>query len=108
MAKAMRRGDLLPLTLQEHVKRVYVHRFTGDHQPVWARDEWKDGKPYPLQFRDDGEWLAHSYFPVHGFEDDKSSWRIGRGSCLSYPTWPENPELIDNNLARVLGSSVEA
>ncbi|WP_375292298.1 hypothetical protein [Sphingomonas melonis] len=107
MSRVMRRGDLLPLHLQQHVLRSYVHRHTGDHKPAWARSEWKDGQPYPIQFRDDAEWLAHSYFPIHGLEDDRTSWRVGRGSCLSYPTWPCNPDLIDNNLARVLGASME-
>jgi hypothetical protein len=42
----------------------FVHRHTGNHKPAWARGIWKDGKPYPVQFLDDSDWLANSRFAV--------------------------------------------
>lgn len=66
----------------------YIYRFTGDHQPEWARKERKDGLPYPLQFASDAEWLANTTFPV-----TKHLRLAKRGHCLSNPTWPNNPEL---------------
>ena len=73
----------------DYVLRAYVHRFTGDHKPEWAGKEWKDGKPYPLQFRDDNDWLANTKFAVRldGSLDGRVKY------CESHPTWPDNPEL---------------
>ncbi len=63
---------------QKHVLAAYVHRFTGDHRPKWA----KGG--YTIQFRDDQEWLAHTRFHV-----TKRGRLDGRfRACESSPTWP--------------------
>ena len=74
---------------QRHVLGAYVHRFTRTHVPAWARKEWKDGKPYPVQFDNDGDWLAHTHFVV------RKNGRLDMRSrhCESTPTWPDNPEL---------------
>jgi hypothetical protein len=74
---------------QKRVLSEYVHRFTRDHKPKWAADEWKDGKPYPVQFASDADWLANSWFAVR--KDGRLDER--KHSCYSSPTWPENPEL---------------
>lgn len=82
-------GASLPRHLQREALARYVYRYTGDHKPAWAAKEWKDGKPYPVQFKDDADWLAHTEFPVtrSGRLSDRPS------ACLSRPTWPDNPEL---------------
>jgi hypothetical protein len=82
-------GDALSAADKRHVLSAYVHRFTGEHKPDWAGKPWKDGKPYPLQFANDAEWLAHTRFVVT---------KCGRldpryHDCVSSPTWPFNPEL---------------
>jgi len=79
------------------VKARYKHRYTGDHKPAWAKDR-ADAKgvlrfvsenPFPLQFRDDADWLANTRFRV------KDDGRLDRRAhyCESTPTWPFNPEL---------------
>lgn len=71
----------------------FVHRYTGQHKPVWASNFWKEVNgewlPYPLQFKDDADWLAHTRFVV------TASGRLSNRatSCYSCPTWPNNPEL---------------
>ena len=77
-------GRDLPAALQREAKARYVHRFTGDNRPAWADTPRPCGNPYPLQFRDDADWLANTDFPVT---------RAGRladhpGACRSRPTWP--------------------
>ena len=75
--------------LQRQVLNQFVHRFTGEHKPVWASEEWKEGKSYPLQFKDDSDWLSNTYFEVTkaGNLDKRTAY------CESHPTWPNNPEL---------------
>jgi hypothetical protein len=82
-------GSQLCADDQRHVLAAYSHRFTREHRPDWARKEWKDGKPYPVQFDSDADWLAHTRFAVrkNGRLDPKSN------ECHSLPTWPDNPEL---------------
>lgn len=81
-------GAKLSPELRREALRSYVYRFTAEHRPDWARKEWKDGKPYPVQFASDADWLAHTDFPV-----TKSGKLASRKDCQSYPTWPLNPEL---------------
>jgi hypothetical protein len=84
----MIKGNELPAALQAKAKRMYSYRFTGENTPAWAKEEWKDGVSYPLQFADDADWLANSEFPV----TKKGEFAV-RGDMRSTPTWPNNPEL---------------
>lgn len=62
----------------------YVHRFTAEHVPAWARQPRPDGTPYPVQFASDADWLANTDFPV-----TKAGQLAERPSdCRSRPTWP--------------------
>ena len=74
---------------QRHVLNSFVHRFTREHKPTWASKPWKDGKPYPVQFASDREWLANTRFAVrrNGRLDNRVT------ECQSSQTWPDNPEL---------------
>jgi hypothetical protein len=74
---------------QRYVLAAYVHRFTKDHAPAWAREPWKDGKAYPVQYASDRDWLAHARFQVRN--DGRLDRRVQR--CEGTPTWPDNPEL---------------
>ena len=67
----------------------FVHRFTGEHTPAWARLPMPDGRAYAVQFKDDADWLRHTCFAVNN--DGKLSKRVH--FCESSPTWPNNPEL---------------
>lgn len=80
--------DLAPF-VQEQAKNTFVHRYTGEHQPRWALKSWKDGRAYPVHFKDDAEWLANTLFAVTlaGHLDRRF------GHCQSFPTWPNDPEL---------------
>lgn len=83
------RGSQLGRKLQQEVLAAFIYRFTGDHTPTWARSIWKDNLPYPLQFKDDADWLANTLFAIteRGTLDNREDY------CMSNPTWPENPEL---------------
>lgn len=74
---------------QAKVIASFVHRFTGNHIPAWARGKRPDGTAYPLQFANDTDWLANSSFLVraNGRLDNRARF------CQSTPTWPNNPEL---------------
>ena len=76
--------DLSP-NQRRHVLAAYVHRFTGDHVPSWAMQPRQDGTKYPLQFRDDDDWLAHTSFPI------KKNGDLAKqpSCCRSAPTWPK-------------------
>lgn len=41
----------------------YVHRFTMQHTPAWARDIRPDGTYYAPQYRTDAEWYENTIFP---------------------------------------------
>lgn len=85
-----RRGDELDPEIQEQVKRMYVHRYTGEHTPKWVvRQEQRDGVPVPLHFKDDLDWLVHTWFWV----TVAGELARNRPYCRSYPTWPHHPEL---------------
>ncbi len=99
--RAMLRGDLLPERLQRDALARYLHRFTREHVPVWARKPRKDGRRYPVQFASDAEWLARTLFPVTVRKDGTlGDHTLGtRGRCLSYATWPDG--LDESDAARV-------
>jgi hypothetical protein len=74
---------------QRHVLAAFVHRFTGDNHPAWARKPRPDGTAYPLQFASDVEWLANTRFEVF----NGGELNVHFSHCESSPTWPNNPEL---------------
>lgn len=80
-------GAELPRDQQEEAKRAYVHRFTKDHTPAWARKPMPNGSAYPVQFASDADWLAHTLFHV------TNAGTLASSDCESSPTWPDNPEL---------------
>jgi hypothetical protein len=83
------KGTQLSRQDRAYVLRAYVHRFTGEHKPNWANGTWKDGKPYPLQFKNDKDWLENTQFRI--FPNGKLNKNARY--CESHPTWPNNPEL---------------
>lgn len=80
-------SDLGPY-LQEQVKRVFIHRFTGEHLPEWAKLPHADGSAYELQFANDADWLANTYFWITA----KGELAKRPNSCYSTPTWPNRPK----------------
>lgn len=75
----MKLGSELTKEVQEHLKSVFVHRFTKEHKPFWTRG---CDKPH---FKDDADWLAHTSFPVT--KAGKLDCRAV--CCVSNPTWPD-------------------
>jgi hypothetical protein len=67
---------------QRHVLAAYVHRYTREHVPAWARRE--PGR-CPVRFASDAEWLANTSFRV------RRDGRLDRRArfCESSPTWPD-------------------
>lgn len=82
-------GDKLSPAVQRDALAQFVHRYTGDHKPAWAREYRSDGTVYPLQFASDAEWLANTTFTVR----DDGQLALNHRYCASRPTWPQNPEL---------------
>lgn len=75
------KGDKLPEQLQREAKAAFVHRCTGEHIPQWARRGMGSG-PYRVQFKNDAEWLANTYFQV-----TEAGELAKRRPCESTPTW---------------------
>lgn len=73
------RGDKLTPEDQKRVLAAYVHRYTGDHTPAWVTSIL-----FPINFRDDADWLANTEFHVTANGRLDLRWR----SCESHPTWP--------------------
>lgn len=84
-----RYGNELDYSDQRHCLSAFVHRFTREHKPDWANKPWKYGKPYPVQFDSDADWLAHTRFAVRN--SGRLDMRVHH--CESNPTWPDNLEL---------------
>jgi len=76
------RGSDLPPRLQTEAKALFVHRCTGEHIPAWALRGHASG-PYKVQFADDAEWLAHTFF----FVTERGEIARRPKHCESYPTW---------------------
>lgn len=72
MAKA------LPISFQQATAQ-YVHRFTMEHVPDWARTAEPNGLFYAPQFRSDAEWFRNTKFPTD---------RRVRHCCTAGQTWP--------------------
>jgi hypothetical protein len=65
----------------EQAKAQYIHRFTMDHTPAWARDT-----EYKPHYASDREWYENTVFPgekgIHGNSkhcySSNQSWPLGR------------------------------
>lgn len=82
-------GTQLAAADQRHVLAAYVHRYTREHVPEWARKPRPDGTPYPVHFASDADWLAHTRFFVRA--NGRLDHRFRH--CWSEPTWPDDPEV---------------
>lgn len=50
-------GDALTAPQRAEVLRAFVHRYTKEHKPEWARKSMPNGKPYQPLFATDDAWL---------------------------------------------------
>jgi hypothetical protein len=92
MANMVLGSDLSPSVKREALAR-FINRYTGDHKPDWVKRATSTYL-YPVQFRDDEEWLANTRFAVTA--KGELDRRIIH--CESTPTWPEGnvPKRIEN------------
>lgn len=66
----------------ERAKAQYVHRFTMDHVPQWARKARPDGAFCAPQFASDREWYDNTVF-------EGESELASRSHCYTNgQTWP--------------------
>lgn len=60
----------------------YVHRYTLQHIPQWAKQPASNGKYYAPQYLTDQEWYDNTVFPPDSLSDDhcmavNQSWPLG-------------------------------
>ncbi len=72
-----RKGSELTPEVKAECLRLFVHRHTRDHKPLWA-----GAGRYSPQFASDQDWLCHTEFAV------TKSGRLNRAVryCRSHPT----------------------
>lgn len=83
-----RLGSELSPAVQREALSAFVHRYTRDHVPAWARTADPKAFPngvYPVKFASDADWLANTMFAVtrKGLLDKRVK------HCESSPTWPD-------------------
>jgi|SRR5580700_298042 hypothetical protein len=70
----------------------FVHRYTMDHVPQWARRVRENGSFYAPQFASDREWYERTIFPgepgVHGNSShcytSGQTWPLGQSLARPY------------------------
>lgn len=72
----------------ENACRKYVHRFTMDHMPDWAKQPFLDGYFYAPQYKSDKEWYENTTFPGDTNYPYPSGWDSGRYCNSINQTWP--------------------
>lgn len=73
----------------EKAKLQYVHRFTLDHVPAWAREQREDGTYYAPHFASDREWYDNTIFPGEPGHPDNQTGHYRPKSCYTTgQTWP--------------------
>lgn len=101
-------GNELSPEQQQAAKAAFVHRYTGDHTPTWVTTDPQ--YIYPVQFKDDVDWLAHSEFLVN--KDGSLTQGDRWNQCLGHPTFPfghevkvryplTSPEVIEDIIYRI-------
>lgn len=78
---ATRRGTDLSARAKRDALGSFLHRFTADFCPEWARSG--NYYKYP-HFKDDADWLENSLFYIR--DDGELDQRYSH--CMSTPTWP--------------------
>jgi hypothetical protein len=75
-------GSAMCVADRVYAKAAFVYRYTKDWTPQWV--EYADDKP-AVQFADDEDWLAHTYFAV----DNNDRMLRPAEKSHSTPTWPD-------------------
>ena len=86
-----KKGSELSPDTQKAALARYVHRYTGDHRPLWVdHARISEGKVMPVHFASDAEWLAHTLFHVKADGTLDGRYRY----CESSPTFPYGREIL--------------
>ena len=80
----------------KQAQSMYVHRFTCEHLPQWARAVRPDGAYYAPQFATDAEWYENTVFPGETAHPDYP--RRVKHCHTTGQTWP-----LGQSLTRVYG-----
>lgn len=78
------KASTLPTEIQKRLLQQYINRYTGEHKPAWVRSAESQGVIYPLQFKDDRDWLEHTEVAI----TSKGQLDARHRACRSTPTWP--------------------
>ena len=73
----------------EQAKNRYVHRFTADHIPDWARQKADNGRYHAPGFSSDRDWYEKTIFPGEGNISSRSRF------CESKPDFPFGKWLVE-------------
>jgi hypothetical protein len=65
----------------EEAKRQYIHRFTMEHVPQWAREPAPNGLYYKPQHASDQEWYDSIWYDEFSYSQINTSptWPLGKG-----------------------------
>lgn len=55
-------GSLLRPEVQRDALNRFIYRYTGDHKPAWTTKPRPCGRPYPMFYANDQEWLSNTVF----------------------------------------------
>jgi len=75
----------------ENAKALYVHRFTMEHVPAWARKPLSDGRFYAPQYSSDREWFEHTLFPPNNPLGKRVSDCYSSGQTWPLGQWLDAP-----------------
>jgi hypothetical protein len=80
----------------------YVHRFTMEHVPQWAKQVREDGSYYAPQYTSDREWYDNTAFPPQSpfpdsCETSNQSWPLGKALAAPYVVGQKHKPFFDKN-----------
>jgi len=84
----MVRGSTLSEADQTVVLNRFGNRYTGDHTPDWVKEAEALGLVYPVQFKDDAEFLNRT-----SFKTTKDGGHSKSKACESKRTWPNGKKV---------------
>lgn len=73
-------------------RAMYVHRYTMEHVPEWARAPLaSNGKYYAPQYRSDAEWYEKTAFPGERGIDPSEDACMSTGQTWPLGQWLDAP-----------------
>lgn len=69
----------------------YVHRYTLEHVPEWARRPCRNGRFYAPQYRSDAEWFEATRFPGEDGLSRRREYCESNGQTWPFGQWLKKP-----------------